>query len=200
MSSFQFFNVGLGTNNLSRPFLTIEVVPNVNSNRIVHPQYNAFTNANDIGILRLPIQIPIHPAIVPIRLPTQSQINFLFTDVNAVFTGFGRVSNTGNVSRGLRFAETRVLPMTQCTNVFGANLANTNTLCTFGREFDVQGACANDNGGPLVIHEANNTPTLIAVQSFLVQGGCMAAQPAGYYRTGPYIPWITQTTGIPVRN
>lgn len=198
--SFLFFNVGLGTNNLSRPFITMEVDANVNTNRIIHPQYNQNTNTNDIGLLRLPIQLPILVAIAPIRLTAQSQANLPFTNFTAIFSGFGRVSNTGPVSQGLRFTETRVLPLAQCVQVFGANLANANTMCTLGREFDVQGACANDNGGPLVIYELNNIPTLIGVQSFLVQGGCMAAQPAGYVRLGPFVQWIAQNAGIPLRN
>lgn len=194
-----FFNVGLGSNNLSRPIVSLEVNPNINNNRIIHPQYNANTNVNDIGLLRLPLQIPNTIfTIAPVRLPAQSQVNQVFTNVIAVFTGFGRVANIGGVSQALRFTETRVILQSQCSQIFGA-IANANTLCTVGREFDVQGACANDNGGPLVVFEANSVPTLIGVQSFLSQAGCISGQPVGYVRVGPFMQWIAQNAGIPIR-
>lgn len=197
--SFEFFHVGLGTNNLSRPFITMEVNP-INQNRVIHPQYSQINNLNDIGLLRLPITMPALAMIVPIRLPALSQSTAPFTNATAVISGFGRVSNTGNRSQGLRFTETRVLLQTECVQVFGNALANTNTMCTLGREFDVQGPCADDNGGPLIIYELNNIPTIIGLQSFLVQGGCMASQPAGYVRLGPFVQWIAQNAGVPIRN
>lgn len=196
---FEFFNVGLGANNLSRPFITMEITPTPANNRITHPQYTVNPRHNDIGLLLLPIDLPALPSIVPIRLVAQIQITNAFTDAIAVFTGFGRVSNTGNDSQGLRFTETRVLPLADCMRAFGAGVINGNTMCTFGREFDVQGACANDNGGPLVLLDDNNVATLIGVQSFLVEGGCMAAQPTGYMRIGPYLNWISQNAAIPIR-
>lgn len=116
-----------------------------------------------------------------------------------MFSGFGRVAIIGNVSERLRFTETRVLLQTQCQQVYGTAIAHVNTLCTVGREFDVQGACANDNGGPLVLYEANNTPTLIGVQSFIAQAGCIAGQPVGYVRLGTFVQWISTTAGIPTR-
>lgn len=69
-----------------------------------------------------------------------------------------------------------------------------------GLEFEVQGACANDNGGPLVIYEANFIPTIIGTQSFLAQAGCISGQPVGYVRLGPFVQWISQNAGIPIRN
>lgn len=199
--SFLFFNVGLGTNNLSRPLVSFEINPNINNNRITHPQYNANTNVNDIGLLRLPLMIPPQLfSITPIRLPAQSQFNTPFTNVTATFTGFGRVANIGGLSQALRFTETRVILQSQCSQIYGNAVANANTLCTVGREFDVQGACANDNGGPLVLFEGFNVPTLIGVQSFLSQAGCVAGQPVGYVRLGAFTTWISQNAGIPVRN
>lgn len=71
VSSFQFFYVGLETNNQEQTIYYYWSRPErEKQSHCVHPQYDAFTNAHDIGIQRLPI--PIHPAIVPIRHRSQT--------------------------------------------------------------------------------------------------------------------------------
>lgn len=71
-------------------------------------------------------------------------------------------------------------------------------MCTFGSEFNIQGPCANDNGGPLVIAEAGIN-TLVGTVSFISSAGCGAGHPAGYTRAASVTAWVSQQTGIPLR-
>lgn len=61
-----------------------------------------------------------------------------------------------------------------------------------------QGACANDNGGPLVLCDRNGH-TLIGIGSFISNAGCAAGHPAGFVRISAYVRWISQTASIPFR-
>lgn len=169
------------------------------TNRIIHPQYSPNSFDHDIGLLRLPYQVPANPAIVPVRLQAQFQTGLTYTNETTIFTGFLRGGNSVPISQGLRYTESRVIPLDQCAETFENCIVNSNTLCTLGLEFDIQGPCANDNRGPLVFYEFDNVPTIIGVQSFFASGGCTAGQPVGFLRLGQYVQWISQQAYISVR-
>lgn len=190
----------MGSTNFTRPLLTLEINPAHQNARIIHPQFNPTSNTNNIALLRLPIPVPTNQnTIAPIRLPTNGQQNTPFTDVIGDFTGHGRVANISPQSQALRFVQLRVIPLQQCAQYYGAVVANANVLCTVGQEFDAQGPCELDFGGPLVLHEANGQ-TLIGVQSFVSNQGCVVGQPAGFMRVGSVLPWINQNAGLSPRN
>lgn len=178
----------------------MEVNPYGPSVRHIHPQYNAANFANNIALIRLPMDIQaVHPGISRIRLPALSQGNANFVNNIAVITGFGPTQHLGPPSPQLRFARTRIITQNECANFFGSNIANVNTLCTFGEQFNQPtGPCSNDVGGPLALQE-NTGWTLIGIQSFISTSGCNANHPAGYVRLGPHIQWISQIAGIPTR-
>lgn len=56
-----------------------------------------------------------------------------------------------------------------------------------------------DAGGPLVVVEADGSPTQIGVTSFITGLGC-SSRPAIFSRLNFYLRWIQQTTGINVAN
>lgn len=168
--------------------------------RIIHPNYNPNTFANDIALLRLPLNITYNQnTISTIRLPALSQQNNAFVNSTANLSGFGRTTDQSGPSIQLRYARSRVIAQNECVQFYGSIIVNANTLCTLGQDFNAQGPCPNDNGGPLVLAEPTGN-TLIAIQSFISNAGCNAGHPAGYVRLGGFIQWISTNAGIPVRN
>lgn len=195
--SYTMFRLGFGSNNLSYPL--VSMIANV-SLRIIHPNYNSLTYANDLALLRLPLNITYNqPSISTIRLPQLAQGNFTFVNSTGSISGFGRTSDQSVVSERLRYTRVRVIEPSTCAAIFGNAVINANVTCTLGQNFNAQGPCANDNGGPLYITEAGGN-TLIGIQSFIASAGCNAGYPAGFVRLGAYITWISQQAGIPVRN
>lgn len=168
--------------------------------RIIHPNYNPTTFANDLALLRLPLNITYNqPALSTIRLPALSQGAVTFVNSTGNLSGFGRVTDTSAVSEDLRYARSRVIDPVQCVQFYGNTIVTANVLCTLGQDFNAQGPCANDNGGPLVLTEATGY-TLIGIQSFISNSGCSAGHPAGFSRISAYITWISNTAGIAIRN
>ncbi len=85
-----------------------------------------------------------------------------------------------------------------CQLYYGSAAVTNNTLCTLGFDFNEQGPCANDNGGPLHIVESNGN-TLIGIHSFISSSGCNYGHPAGYVRISSFTQWISQQAGIATR-
>lgn len=200
-NSYEYFRIGLGANNRSRPLVSFEVNPFDFNARIIHPQYNTNSFINDIALLRLPFAVnQVFAFLSPIRLQQLSQANQNLVNSIATVTGFGRINDQSvTPSFSLQFASVRIIAQTQCAQIFGNVVANANTLCTLGANINAQGPCANDNGGPLVMQE-NTGATLIGINSFLSNAGCNAGHPAGFARLGPHIQWISTNAGVPVRN
>lgn len=86
--SIPTITIGLGSNNLNQPQVSM-----VAAARAIHPQYNPSTYANDIALLRLPINVTFTTSIQSIRLPARSQANNQFLNVVATICGFGRVTD-----------------------------------------------------------------------------------------------------------
>lgn len=191
--SIQTITVGMGSNNLHLPQVSM-----ISSSRVIHPNYNPNTFANDVALLRLPMPVVFSTTIQSIRLPAISQTNNPFLNLEATITGFGRVTDQSNISDFLRYARTRIIANTQCAQFYGNAVVHNGALCTLGFDFNAQGPCSNDNGGPLAIREGN-IYTLVGVASFLSNGGCGAGHPAGYVRISMLTQWISQQAGISTR-
>jgi len=196
-TNIQFFRVGFGSNNLQQPLVSMQAAV---AQRVIHPNYNAQNFANDVALLRLPLNITYNQAsLSTIRLPALSQAGNLFVNATGNLSGFGRVTDTSAISNELRFAPSRVIDAAQCISFYGNAVVTANVLCTLGQNFNAQGPCANDNGGPLVIAEPTGS-TLLGIQSFISNSGCNAGHPAGFTRISAFITWISQNAGIPIRN
>lgn len=67
--------------------------------RIIHPNYNANTYANDLALLRLPLNITYNQAsISTIRLPALSQQTNTFVNTTPNVSGFGRVTDQSDLN------------------------------------------------------------------------------------------------------
>lgn len=183
----------MGSNNLNLPQVAM-----IASYRFIHPTYNPSTFANDVALLRLPMDVTFSSTIQSIRLPGISQIDAPFLNVEATITGYGRVTDQSGISQFLRYARTRIIANAQCAQFYGNGIVRSTSMCTLGYELNAQGPCANDNGGPLFIRE-NTGNTLVGIASFLSNAGCAAGHPSGYVRISTIMQWISAQSGIPMR-
>ncbi|XP_037049784.1 collagenase-like [Bradysia coprophila] len=185
--------IGMGSNVLAQPQISM-----VAQSRIIHPNYNSQTYANDLALLRLPLNLTSSASIQWIRLPSLSQATNQFVNASGILSGFGRINDQSAPSANLRYARTRVMTNANCQLYYGSAAVTNSTLCTLGYDINAQGPCANDNGGPLHIVESNGN-TLIGIHSFFSSSGCNAGHPAGYARISSYTQWISQQAGIATR-
>lgn len=87
--------LGFGSNLLSNPLLQ------TNSNSFtINPSYNPQTFANDLALIRLPVNLTTNAYIATIRLPARSQQSATFLNVVGSVVGYGRVGDTGKLLDG----------------------------------------------------------------------------------------------------
>lgn len=196
LSPAHTYTVGLGSvNRINQLFTYNAITP------IRHPLYNPTTLNNDIGLLQLPVDVPLSANVQPIRLPANSQANAPFLGVTALASGFGFISDLNqNLPNELRYAQMTVISNNECASIFGGNVVVGHVLCARGTLPANQGTCNGDTGGPLTLMEGiPSVPTQIGVISFVAMAGCEAGFPSGYMRTASFLQWIQQQTAIPIR-
>lgn len=182
-----------GSTHFSQPLLTLH-----STAILIHPNYNANFNTNDLAIIRLPQPVTFSTSIRAINLPTQSQANDNFEDREVYVAGFGVTLPNGNVmSEQLRFAHQRVIPNSVCLQHFGSQFIQPPTMCATGINNSLQTPCFGDRGGALVSHIAG-TWTLVGITSLFHPAGCSGLAPAGYSRVTPHLQWISTNTAIPI--
>lgn len=109
--------------------------------RIIHPQYNAATAANDIALLQLAT-----PAVGIAPIPVATAAPGVGSTLHQM--GWGSTVSTGNGgSQFLQQVNTNVLPLTNCSRNTGAG-----SLCVAGN--NVASACWGDSGGPALFNGA----------------------------------------------
>lgn len=166
---------------------------------INHPAYNATNLNNDVSLLRIPSPLTVSDAIQPIRLPTAAQLSDSFAGQLVTVSGWGSVTQGGDVQATLRWVSVRVIANDVCVQSYPAATIIDSVICTVG---DInQGTCGGDSGSPLVLLE-DGVPTLIGSVSFgapAARGGCNGTLPSGYMRTANQLTWIGQVTGLRTR-
>lgn len=171
--------------------------------RIVnHANYNQNTLNNDVAVLHIPSALNPTGAIQVIRLPTSGQAGSTFEGATTTVSGWGGIVTNGAVQNLLRWVNTRIIPNSQCSGIYGTATVVGHVVCTLGLSENNQGVCGGDSGGPLILNESG-VNTQVGVVSFAAApsiGGCAAGHPSGYMRTNHFLTWIFQQTGIPVRN
>ncbi|XP_041972332.1 collagenase-like [Aricia agestis] len=171
-----------------------------------YPTFNVntplVTQTNDIALIKLQQPLVYSSNLRSIRIQPSADA---YRDYNAVVlyaSGFGRTWTLGATSDHLQWVFLRGVSNPSCAQLFGTALITQNTICaTFYNETS-QSICQGDSGGPLVNVEADGTPTLVGVTSFVAGGdfGCHSGIPGGFIRPGPFHSWFTQVTGIDFNN
>lgn len=86
--SLTTIRLGMGSNILAQPQISM-----IAQSRIIHPNYNAQTYANDLALLRLPLNLTSSAQIQWIRLPAISQTTNQFVNSTGIISGYGRVTD-----------------------------------------------------------------------------------------------------------
>lgn len=191
VQGFTSFELGFGSITLNAPAVT-----RIATNYTIHANYSSANLLNDIALI--PTTVVQTTTIIPIRLPTLSEANAPFLNLEGTVTGFGYTANGGPLSPTLRYAPVRIINNADCSSVYGPLYVRPTTICTIGYNFHAQAACDGDTGGPLTILQSNIN-TLVGIVSFASSRGCTAGDPVGYTRTSTYASWISTQTGIVLR-
>lgn len=167
---------------------------------INHPQFNPQNLNNDVSLIEVPSAVPLSAAVATVRLPTRSQASATFNTYLTTVSGWGAVTHGGPAQALLRWVNVRVITNAVCAQTYGGGVVQPFVLCTTGTGGN-QGTCGGDSGGPLVLNEGG-VPTQVGIVAFGApdwRGGCSAGFPSGFMRTGHYLAWIQQHTGVAIR-
>ncbi|XP_011199236.3 brachyurin [Bactrocera dorsalis] len=153
---------------------------------IVHEGFNPDTAANDIALVKLPIDIAFTARIQPATLPYLRR-NDALTGAKVVATGWGANNEMSNYNP-MQYTELRVISNQECANEF--DVVTNGVLCAKGLRDET--VCSGDSGGPLVL---KNTQTVVGITSFGPADGCETNIPGGFTRVTHYLNWIEAKTG-----
>ncbi|XP_064108618.1 transmembrane protease serine 9-like [Macrobrachium nipponense] len=150
---------------------------------IIHGRYNPLNLANDIALLELQRPAILGPTVHPICLPTEDSD---YTGTMAITTGWGKLSEGGELSATLQEVAVEVVSHEECVRVYKADNVNTNHVCAGGNGTD---ACQADSGGPLIVTLSNGTKVLLGITSW--GRGCgRIGNPGVYVKVFGYLGWI----------
>lgn len=153
---------------------------------IVHERFNPNTAANDIALVKLPMDVAYTPRIQPATLPYLKR-NDALTGAKVVATGWGANNEMSNYNP-MQYTELRVISNQECANEF--DVVTDGVLCAKGLRDET--VCSGDSGGPLVL---KNTQTVVGITSFGPADGCETNIPGGFTRVTHYLDWIEVKTG-----
>ncbi len=154
-----------------------------------HPQYNEWSNENDIALLHLATPAVLNAAVAVVPLLTNAEATLLAEGQMATVTGWGTTTEGGNSSNTLMEVSLPIVANDECNRSYG--IITDNMLCAGLAEGGVD-SCQGDSGGPLVVADEAGSWYLAGVVSFGY--GCARADYYGVYtRVSQYVEWIQQT-------
>ncbi|WP_437722199.1 DUF1986 domain-containing protein [Sorangium sp. So ce861] len=146
---------------------------------IVHPSYNASTNANDVALIELSTDAALNSFVQTIALQ-RTQASYASHGVS----GWGQTAG-GNLpsSTTLMVATLPVVASASCEAAFGVGLFASEICAGFYN--GSQGACSGDSGGPLV---TQTTPIELAG---VVSWGSQACNTYSVFaRVSSFVGWV----------
>ncbi|XP_032965527.1 transmembrane protease serine 11D-like isoform X2 [Rhinolophus ferrumequinum] len=147
--------------------------------QIIHPQYNSFTNLNDIMLLKLKAKAQLTHAVGTVPLPTRS--TFIQPGRVCRATGWGRTGVKKPGSDTLREVKLRLMNAKACKRFL---FYNHNLQICVGNPRKRNSAYKGDSGGPLLCAGV--------AQGIVSYGREDAKPPAVFTRISPYVPWINK--------
>lgn len=176
---------------------------------IIHPNYDAVNQTNDIALLQLTSPLSFSPAIQPIRVHGVIDVA---AGTNVTALGWG-ATETEKRSPILRSVSLTTTQGARCTNAFpDYSASESNLVCIGGSQG--KDTCYGDSGGPLVTSLPQGTSGggqvdqgLVGLTSFSVNNIDPQPDDCGlqntvvfYTHVAKYIPWISHTTNMPVNS
>ncbi|XP_015596057.1 venom serine protease 34 isoform X2 [Cephus cinctus] len=153
----------------------------------VHPQYNADTQANDIGIVTVIDTIVFTLEVGPACLPFQQASNS-FANSNVQVLGWGTTEFAGATSNTLQEVTLGVTPLASCQRPYPQ--VTNNQMCTYANGKDT---CQFDSGGP-VLWQNPSSRRLVCAGIISFGGVCASDTPGVNTRVGAYMNWILSVT------
>ncbi|XP_058814353.1 brachyurin-like [Topomyia yanbarensis] len=184
IKGYSIWDVGLGGDSV---FGNQKFYRSVNA--LTHPQFNATTRDNDVGIIFLPFPIDISgPAIKPISLPSADETAILpLTNEQGYVVGFGYEKEPGP-NTVLMQGFQRVTSEPRCAQFYQPRAQE-----RFCAEDATANACNGDIGAGFVTH-VRNRQVLMGIASAIMQN-CNTGTPTSYTRVKHYLDWIHLIAG-----
>ncbi|CAG7722892.1 unnamed protein product [Allacma fusca] len=171
---------------------------------IAHPNYSPNIKQNDIALIRLSEDVPIHSAFIkPVCLPGQKDLKPEFdrigTDEDAK-TDYGIVAGWGSLKWNVikqtalvRYVYLPVVTNAQCQNIYdGRTNISSSQMCAGGEAG--KDSCDGDSGGPLIKFLDNlNLYFQIGIVSYGPTRCGSGGLPGIYTRITEYMDWILNT-------
>ncbi|KAK7066339.1 hypothetical protein SK128_015599 [Halocaridina rubra] len=182
MDGAGYVNVVMGAHNIrnSEP----EQVSMTSTNFFTHENWNSFTLANDIALIRLPSAVGLDQNIATVGLAASDPA----VGTTVTPTGWGRPSDSsGSISDVLRQVDVPTMDNQPCDAIYGIVLDSMICIDSTGG----MGTCNGDSGGPL-----NYNGVTIGITSFGASAGCEAGYPDAFTRVTSFLAWIESNTGI----
>uniref|UniRef100_A0A3B3UYK9 Peptidase S1 domain-containing protein n=1 Tax=Poecilia latipinna TaxID=48699 RepID=A0A3B3UYK9_9TELE len=160
---------------------------------IVHPEYSAATDDNDIALIKLSSAVTFNNYISPVCLAAADST--FYSGVNSWVTGWGNIGSGAPLPspQNLMEVEIPVVGNRQCKCSGYAPTTITDNMICAGLLQGGKDSCQGDSGGPMVSKQAGRW-----IQSGIVSFGIGCANPnfpGVYARVSQYESWIkTQIT------
>ncbi|XP_007542517.1 polyserase-2-like [Poecilia formosa] len=160
---------------------------------IVHPEYSAATDDNDIALIKLSSAVTFNNYISPVCLAAAGST--FYSGVNSWVTGWGNIGSGAPLPspQNLMEVEIPVVGNRQCKCSGYAPTTITDNMICAGLLQGGKDSCQGDSGGPMVSKQAGRW-----IQSGIVSFGIGCANPnfpGVYARVSQYESWIkTQIT------
>ncbi|KAG1951295.1 transmembrane protease serine 4a isoform X1 [Pimephales promelas] len=152
---------------------------------VIHKDYSSGRNDYDIAMIKLYSPITVGESRRPVCLPPQNL--GLQTGDNLVVTGWGHMTEKGNLSPKLQKAQIPLIDRAACQSptVYGSSVTS-RMICAGYLKGGVD-ACQGDSGGPLVY--LSDRWTLVGVVSWGV--GCARVdRPGVYTNMDTMLDWV----------
>ncbi|KAM7359941.1 serine proteinase stubble isoform 1-T4 [Cochliomyia hominivorax] len=159
--------------------------------KVVHPSYNFFTYEYDLALVKLEQPLEFAPHVSPICLP---QTDSLLIGMNATVTGWGRLSEGGDLPSVLQEVSVPIVSNDNCKSMFlraGRQEFIPEIFLCAGYETGGQDSCQGDSGGPLQVKSQDGRYFLAGIISWGI--GCAEANlPGVCTRISKFVPWIIE--------
>ena len=156
---------------------------------IIHPDFNASTLVNDIGLIELDGTITETASVQVIDLVTIDELNLMTPGVEAVVSGWGAEFEGGWMTNILNKVVVPMVSSEDCKTAYGALLYDGMTCA--GYPEGKMDSCSGDSGGPLVVPDNMDGWKLAGVVSW--GRGCARANAYGVYSNVVFFrDWYTQ--------
>lgn len=191
---FDSIDVFLGAHNVREVFEEgrIEVTA---AEFFAHPSYSQIGIVNDIGLIRLPRPVNFTENIRPICLPTYSEEDEKFANLDAPASGWGKPTDDATaISPVLREVVTQTITNLLCR--FELFTITANNICISGK--GGKSTCNGDSGGPLHLIMDDGRYKQIGITSFGLVLGCEKGLHAAFTRTTSYLQFIETNTGLEI--